>query len=743
MSHRCSVFKNLCLKVPVDPINKMPKTAYERKDKPSNDPSLDSPSTVGSITAPDVDAEKLKDFYRSIPDYNDINHLTEEEFYLTLKSLRERKRVMLGIAVEHIDSNGLPDKSIAIDTTFAKIDAGTPCRDKITKSKLNYKLRNKYSEEKRDVEKPTYDIDKANNTLVCTNKIKMKRCPRKSFSKDKDSNGIDELKVTPVKTSLLKDKNKLERPRRNHSACSISWNDAKLEGKDEIDEKFEQYFDGKKYSPTCTEMDEEFKTRSMPSSPLRMRRNVSPSRGRKIVTIPKPFKMTERDEEDRIVSELRSLRKSFSEDMLDQKYKRKQFKARPVPIESRIPLYDKILEDQAMRRAITKINSEADLRAQMKPFSFTKREEKGGAVCERAVHALPKSKKKKRFKARPVPKNLFSNYFYDKIKEDEFFRSMNRRIRAEELLRASTYPGTMAARERSRLSTPAAHSDLPIDPSPAVPSIASTERPNSPTKNRHRSSSPTKCQKKRDKFMKEDLLTTSPQPFRFNTADRAAKKMLDITKKIYQDSKCTESGSGNGAPGSRAYSALDLRAAASGRSNLAALLRAEAVRRRFEVESARRLADQRRRMEMKQRDRLLRSKPAWHLVKNNHEEDIAMRLQTRRDEERMRREEFLHEMELMYGRVHDQPMLFERYYAPRPYAVPVDSIQISPRKSPKKRSSCKSHHYTSPIRSRKVSINDTAETFNGDLSEYLNKIDDDKLFSDSEVAIDSLDGAKL
>lgn len=59
--------------------------------------------------------------------------------------------------------------------------------------------------------------------------------------------------------------------------------------------------------------------------------------------------MFSRDEEDRIVHELRSLRKSFSEDMLHQKCERKQFRAKPVPIESRIPLYDKILEDQAMR----------------------------------------------------------------------------------------------------------------------------------------------------------------------------------------------------------------------------------------------------------------------------------------------------------------------------------------------------------------------------------------------------------
>lgn len=126
------------------------------------------------------------------------------------------------------------------------------------------------------------------------------------------------------------------------------------------------------------------------------------------------------------------------------------------------------------------------------------------------------------------------------------------------------------------------------------------------------------------------------------------------------------------------------------------------------------------------------------------EEDIAMRLQTRRDEEKMRREEFLHEMELMYGRVQQQPMLFERYYAPRAHYLPSDLLQLSPRKTGKKRNSkSKSYHFNSPTRSRKVSINDTAETFNGHIGEYLNRIEDDKLYSDSEVAIDSLDGGKI
>ncbi|XP_049877877.1 protein FAM161B [Pectinophora gossypiella] len=727
MSHHCSVFKNSCLRVPVDPISKMPKTAYERKPKTLTEQnSVDSVSTTCSVSTADVDAEKLKDFYRSIPDYNEINHLPAEQFYSTLKSLREKKKIMLGLAVDHIDECNHHHK-ITIESAITTAgEMIRPSSIKNTKSKLNHTVRRKYSADMKDPETAKFknDADKTRLDLLSTKASStLKRPTRRCVITDKSDKYIhDDLKLSPEVSNLKDTSLRNDRPKRNPSANSISWNDIKDDRKTEVDEKFDQFFEGRKYtSPRKVNIGDDFQTQSMPSSPLRMKRAKSPMRRRKSITVPKPFKMTERDEEDRIVTELRSLRKSFSDDMLHQKCERQQFRANPVPIESRIPLYDKILEDQAMRRAITKINSEAELRAQMKPFSFTKRDEKMGGVCERAIQGLPKCKKKKRFRARPFPKNLFSNYFYEKMREDEYFRRMNRRIRAEEMLKCANPPSSLAARERSRLSTPAAHSDLPIDPSPAAGSSTSSDR--------QRCSSPVKGRRGL-KSNKEDFITTSPQPFKFNTADRAAKKMEDITRKIYLESKSSSSKGMGPNEGPRAYSALDLRTVATGRSNLAALLRAEAVRRRFDLDQARRLAEQQRRMELRARDKLLRSKPSWHLVKNNHAEDIAMRLQTRRDEERMRREEFLHEMELMYGRVQEQPMLFERYYAPRSHSAPIDSIQLSPRKQKKR--STKKNCYGSPSRSRKVSINDTPEAFNGDVAEYLNRIDNDDI-SDSEV----------
>lgn len=103
----------------------------------------------------------------------------------------------------------------------------------------------------------------------------------------------------------------------------------------------------------------------------------------------------------------------------------------------------------------------------------------------------------------------------------------------------------------------------------------------------------------------------------------------------------------------------------------------------------------------------------------SHEEDIAIRLQTRRDEERLRREVFLHEMELMYGRVQQQPLLFERYYAPRPPNTPIDFTELSPRKSPKKIS-------------RKKIISDRSSEIQENVMKYLEKIENDKGFEGSD-----------
>lgn len=70
----------------------------------------------------------------------------------------------------------------------------------------------------------------------------------------------------------------------------------------------------------------------------------------------------------------------------------------------------------------------ATLQAQMKPFSFTKRDEEIQELTRKFSKSLPcvyndeEPIKIKKFKAKPVPRNLFSNYIYKKMHEDEFYR---------------------------------------------------------------------------------------------------------------------------------------------------------------------------------------------------------------------------------------------------------------------------------------------------------------------------------
>lgn len=63
----------------------------------------------------------------------------------------------------------------------------------------------------------------------------------------------------------------------------------------------------------------------------------------------------------------------------------------------------------------------------MKPFSFTKRDEEIQELNRELSKSSPSifsdpPLKIKKFKAKPIPKNLFSNYIYKKMHEDEFYR---------------------------------------------------------------------------------------------------------------------------------------------------------------------------------------------------------------------------------------------------------------------------------------------------------------------------------
>ncbi|XP_033640265.1 protein FAM161B-like [Asterias rubens] len=169
------------------------------------------------------------------------------------------------------------------------------------------------------------------------------------------------------------------------------------------------------------------------------------------ITIPKPFKMTQRD-----ASKERTKSKACLElehDLAEKEKAveaecQKQFKATPAPAHTFMPLFDEIREREIERSRMNQENSKTVLQSQQKPFKFMKREE------EKKKHHRSKSLplaaaakvKKPKFKARDVPKSVFDPTVNDRMLEEEEYRKIRIKMRSEEMLRQSALPPNMQLR---------------------------------------------------------------------------------------------------------------------------------------------------------------------------------------------------------------------------------------------------------------------------------------------------------
>ncbi|NXX62603.1 F161A protein, partial [Scopus umbretta] len=191
--------------------------------------------------------------------------------------------------------------------------------------------------------------------------------------------------------------------------------------------------------------------RSLPSSPaFRMIRKKQKAWSPK-VTVPKPFQMTIREarkKEQNVKSksqmemENNLLKKQLEEEAECQK----KFRANPVPAAVFLPLYHEIVQRNEERRRSVKERSKLKLLASQKPFKFIEREKQRNEIRKMQLRDLSAPEKKtKLFKARPVPKCVYSPAVNDKLKEEELYREIRIRMRAEELLRNSSLPSSRLA----------------------------------------------------------------------------------------------------------------------------------------------------------------------------------------------------------------------------------------------------------------------------------------------------------
>ncbi|XP_064271733.1 protein FAM161A isoform X2 [Passer domesticus] len=188
---------------------------------------------------------------------------------------------------------------------------------------------------------------------------------------------------------------------------------------------------------------------SLPSSPACRKAKVKAWSPR--VTVPKPFQMTIREAQKKeqnvksksqIELENHLLKKQLEEEAECQK----KFRANPVPATVFLPLYQDIVQRNEERRRSVRDRSKLKLLATQKPFKFIERERQRHEARKMQLKDLsPPENKTKVFRAKPVPRCVYSPDFHDKVKEEELCREIRIRMRAEELLQNSSVPNSRLA----------------------------------------------------------------------------------------------------------------------------------------------------------------------------------------------------------------------------------------------------------------------------------------------------------
>lgn len=164
------------------------------------------------------------------------------------------------------------------------------------------------------------------------------------------------------------------------------------------------------------------------------------------LTVPEPFQMTIREakkKEQSVKSKAQiEMENNFLKKQLEEEAEcQKQFRANPVPASVFFPLYHDIVVRNEERRKQVKDRRRETLLASQKPFRFIEREAQKKEMRKMQLKDLSTlDKKAKMFKAKPVPKFIYSPEISERLKEEELYREIRIQMRSEELLQNSSLP---------------------------------------------------------------------------------------------------------------------------------------------------------------------------------------------------------------------------------------------------------------------------------------------------------------
>ncbi|KAK2583731.1 hypothetical protein KPH14_009649 [Odynerus spinipes] len=326
--------------VPVDPYTRQPTPSYERqrstkgekenvteKGRKINFAADDRQKTESESSSHRENLEDFLEFLESIPDYKQVHHLSNEQFRQQIEYLRRKQRLLLKNIKNSFDESEKETSRISTSRISTS-------RISTSRSAHNTKSTRDDPSELRLNGKKCYLEESRTNSPVLY--------PSDTFA------GLAEDQDLLMYRS--KDKDKEAKAIRNKEIYSANkgwatWSESK--SNDSLD----------------SDSEGSAETKSLPPSG----QDWHP-------TVPKPFSFTLREEAEKymILAEMEEAERSKEES--NKKSPSKKRRVRPIPLTSKLPLYDKLLAEKEERQLTKKMRASELMRSSSLPPSMARRE---------------------------------------------------------------------------------------------------------------------------------------------------------------------------------------------------------------------------------------------------------------------------------------------------------------------------------------------------------------------------------
>lgn len=350
------------------------------------------------LTSPHDSLENLLEFLKSIPDYGQVHHLSNEQFKQKVEYLRRKQRLFLQNLKNSLDEGSEKPSSRLSIVKDENLKTSSKNKNVIKPDIGNLKLNGKkcYLEESRTSSPILFPFGTFAG-LAEDQDLLTYRC----WDKDKETKTMHNKEIL---------------------AASKSWSTRS---------------GSKSEDSVNSDGDDSIETKSLPPNNSKDWH----------LTVPKPFSFTLKEQAEKYMTEMETTERANQDNK--KKSSSKKRRVRPIPITSKIPLYDKLMAEKEERSRIVREESALNLLSQVRPFKLECDRRAWRSLARSSPELCStKSSCSSRFKAKPIPRNLFGTEVYDRMLEDEYYRQLRKRVRAAELLKSSSLPPSMARRER-------------------------------------------------------------------------------------------------------------------------------------------------------------------------------------------------------------------------------------------------------------------------------------------------------